>query len=201
MVVNGVITSLTYTPRFSFNGQDTFTYTLTDNGTDNGVPRPLSVTGTITVNVTAVNQPPQFTAGPNQVITEPITAAGTSPAVNWATNILAGPPEATDELTGPTAQTVQFLVTNNNNALFSVQPSISPTGQLTYTVDQYVNGSAVVTVVLVDSAGNVLPDRNSSTRFRSRLRSPKSTKLLLQALTPQRRLKTQRLQRQPGQRP
>ncbi len=57
---------------------------------------------------------------------------------------------------------MQFIVTNNNNALFSVQPAISPTGQLTYQVAQYVNGTAVVTVVLRDSGGNVLPDRNSS---------------------------------------
>lgn len=53
--VQGVIT---YTPAPSFSGIDTFTYTITDNGTTLGVPAPLSAVGTITINVIEVNDPP-----------------------------------------------------------------------------------------------------------------------------------------------
>ena len=51
------------------------------------------------------------------------------------------------------AQTVAFLVSNNNNSLFSVQPSISPDGTLTYTPASNAHGSATVTVRLQDNGG------------------------------------------------
>lgn len=54
-LVAGVIT---YTPAPSFSGTDTFTYTVTDNGTTLGVPAPLSSVGTITITVIEVNDPP-----------------------------------------------------------------------------------------------------------------------------------------------
>lgn len=54
-LVAGVIT---YTPAPSFSGTDTFTYSITDNGTTAGVPAPLSATGTVTIIVTEVNDPP-----------------------------------------------------------------------------------------------------------------------------------------------
>ncbi len=50
------ITTFNYTPAKDFVGQDTFTYTIADNDPSN----PLSVTGTITITVTAVNDAPIF---------------------------------------------------------------------------------------------------------------------------------------------
>jgi hypothetical protein len=44
-------------------------------------------------------------------------------------------------------------VTNNNNALFSAQPTISPGGTLTYTPAPNANGSATITVTLYDNGG------------------------------------------------
>ncbi len=54
-LVNGVIT---YTPAPNFHGVDTFTYTVTDNGTTGGAAAPLSAIATITVNVAEVNDAP-----------------------------------------------------------------------------------------------------------------------------------------------
>ena len=47
-----------------------------------------------------------------------------------------------------------YTVTNNNNGLFSVQPSINPTtGTLTYTPTPNTNGIATVTVIVQDNGG------------------------------------------------
>jgi hypothetical protein len=64
----------------------------------------------------------------------------------WATAISAGP-------ANEAGQTVAFAVTNNNNALFTVQPAISPAGTLTYTPAANVSGTAIVTVTLKDNGG------------------------------------------------
>src|SRR5205085_1734059 len=46
-----------------------------------------------------------------------------------------------------------FNVSNNNNALFSGQPSISATGVLSFTPAPNANGTATVTVTLSDNGG------------------------------------------------
>src|SRR5207237_930128 len=65
---------------------------------------------------------------------------------NWATNISAGPADES-------AQTLNFIVTTSNAALFSVAPAIAANGTLTYTPATDVNGSATVTVQLHDNGG------------------------------------------------
>ncbi len=56
---NGTIATVggvsTYKPNLNFFGTDTFTYTITDNGTN---PAPVTVEGTVTINVTSVNDAP-----------------------------------------------------------------------------------------------------------------------------------------------
>ena len=74
--------------------------------------------------------------------------AGAQSVANFATSISAGP---TDE----SAQTVSFTVTNNNNALFSVQPAINAAGTLTFTSATNANGRATVTVIAQDNGGTV----------------------------------------------
>lgn len=54
------------------------------------------------------------------------SGAGAMSIPSFATAISVGPPEET-------GQTVSFQVTNDNNALFSVQPAIAPNGTLTFT--------------------------------------------------------------------
>lgn len=54
--------TLTYTPTTDFYGTDTLTYTITDDGTTNGVAAPLTASGTISVTVTAVDDAPVATA-------------------------------------------------------------------------------------------------------------------------------------------
>ncbi len=49
------------------------------------------------------------------------------------------------------ARLLDFIVTNDNNGLFSAQPAISASGTLTYTPAADANGSATVTVSLHDN--------------------------------------------------
>src|SRR5439155_1587912 len=72
--------------------------------------------------------------------------AGAKTVANWATNISGGPADES-------GQTLNFIVTNNNAALFAVAPSIAANGTLTYTPATNANGSATVTVQLHDNGG------------------------------------------------
>src|SRR5262249_14710412 len=102
-----------------------------------------SAAQTLTSTVTAVNDAPSFTKGADQTVFED---AGAQTAANWATAISAGPADES-------AQVLDFIVSNNNSALFAVQPAISPTGTLTYTPAANTSGSATVTVQLHDNGG------------------------------------------------
>ncbi len=64
----------------------------------------------------------------------------------WATNISEGP--------GDTGQILNFIVTNDNNGLFSSQPAVdASSGDLTYTPAGNANGTATVSVSLHDNGG------------------------------------------------
>jgi VCBS repeat-containing protein len=138
----GRIVSFRYQPPLNLVGDDIIRYVVSDNG----VPQE-SATGTITIQLSAVNDAPQFVAGPD--ITVPEDVAPFSAA--WATNILAGPPSAIDEISGATAQTVAFEITTNNDALFAIKPFIDSAGVLSFTLARDANGRAVVDVTAVDS--------------------------------------------------
>src|SRR5207237_226463 len=105
-----------YLPAPNFNGSDSFTYKANDGMTD-------SLPATVTITIVPVNDPPSFTKGPNELVDED---AGPQTLPNWATNLSAGPPDEAE-------QTLNFIVTNNTDALFSAPPAIGPNGTLTYT--------------------------------------------------------------------
>jgi VCBS repeat-containing protein len=144
-----------YIPPLNFVGQDTIRYVITDNGTY--TPGQRSATGTMTININPINDPPVFTSGGNVTVLED-SAPYSQP---WASNIAAGPPSAIDEISGPNAQTVDFEVTTNNQAMFSVLPSISPSGQLTFTLAKDANGQVAVVVTAVDN-GPFTPAPNNN---------------------------------------
>ncbi|MDO9399322.1 MAG: Ig-like domain-containing protein, partial [bacterium] len=102
-----------------------------------------STSYTETVNITAVNDAPSFTKGADQTVNED---AGAQTASNWATDLNTGSANEND-------QTLSFTATNNNNALFSVQPTVDSSGNLIYTPAANANGIATVTVSVKDSGG------------------------------------------------
>ena len=131
--------TLTYTPAANANGSATITVTALDNGGGANTSAP----STATITITAVNDPPSFTAGANQTTLED---AGAQTVAGWATAITPGP---ADEA----SQTVTFNVTNDNPGLFTVQPAVAPNGALTYTAATNANGLATVTVTAIDGGG------------------------------------------------
>ena len=128
--------SYTYTPAADFNGSDSFTYRVNDASLDSNL-------ATVVVDVTAVNDAPSFAAGADQTVLED-TGAQSVPA--WASAISPGPADES-------GQNVDFLVTNDDNALFSAQPAVGADGTLTYTAAPDAYGSATVTVAAVDDGG------------------------------------------------
>src|SRR5207249_3960595 len=113
---NGTVTlrpdgSFTYLPNTNFNGADGFTYKANDGALDSGV-------ATVLLTVTAVNDAPSFTKGPDQTVNED---AGPQTSNNWATAISKGPPNES-------SQGLTFVILNNSNpGLFSAGPAIHGT--------------------------------------------------------------------------
>jgi hypothetical protein len=146
--VGGTVTvggpNVIFTPTPGYFGPASFSYTIADDGTNGGMPAPLPGEGSVSFVIQAVNDPPSFVKGPDQSVPY------NSPAQNipnWATAISTG---AANEV-----QTLTFLVSNDNNSLFTAegQPAISPTGTLTFTPAPGASGSATVTVTLKDDGG------------------------------------------------
>jgi hypothetical protein len=135
--------TLTYTPATNANGSATVTVVLQDNGGTANGGNDTSPAQTFTITVTPVNDPPSFTKGANQTVSEDAAPQVVS---NWATAISAGPPDES-------GQAVTFHTSNNSSNLFSAQPALSAAGTLTYTPATNAYGTATVTVVLQDSGG------------------------------------------------
>ena len=134
--------TLTYTSAANTVGTATITINLKDDGGTANGGFDTSASTSFTISVNSVNDAPSFTKGANQTINEdPVLQT----VDNWATNISPGP--------GETGQTVSFTATNDNNALFSTQPAIGPSGNLSYRPANNANGIATVTVTLKDNGG------------------------------------------------
>ena len=134
-----------YTPSGDYYDSDSFSYTIEDNhgATD---------TADVNVTVTAVNDAPSFAKGSDQGVNED---AGSQTVATWATAISAGP-------TNESGQTVIFLVSNDNNGLFSQQPDVSADGTLTFTPAPDAYGTAEVAVQALDNGGTANGGDNTS---------------------------------------
>jgi hypothetical protein len=112
------------------------TVTATDNGTDNGVPHPLSDTGTVTINR---NTAPTTGGIPNQEVLE-----DAAPIVLDLTNDFSDAEQS--------ASTLTYSVTGNTNA--SLFQSVGIQGSvLTLMLAPNANGASDVTVTATDAGG------------------------------------------------
>jgi hypothetical protein len=135
--------SISYAPTTYRSGTVIITVTVKDNaGTANGGEDTFARTFKVVVQF--VNHAPSFTKGSDQQVLED---AGPQTVTGWATNMNPGQPE-------DAGQTLNFLVSTDNDALFSTLPAVDAiTGDLTYTSAPNANGSATVTVRLHDDGG------------------------------------------------
>ncbi|MGD0090195.1 MAG: Ig-like domain-containing protein [Planctomycetota bacterium] len=137
-------------------GTVTLTVNLVDNGVgtvdSNGNPSPGVSAPPVNFNLTInfVNTPPSFTVGPNVSTAEghPVAAPLQYSAANWATIISAGQ-------VGVNVK--QFIVTNTNNttSLFSTQPAVDNSGNLTFIPAPHKVGTANFTVALQNDGGTL----------------------------------------------
>jgi subtilisin-like proprotein convertase family protein len=143
--------SLTYTPIANQSGTAVITVKVKDTGgtVNGGIDE---VTQTFTVVVNSSNDAPTFTKGANQIIP---FGAGAQTVPTWATNISAGPPNES-------SQVLNFVVNNDNNTLFAVQPDIDTSGTLTYTPAPGAFGTATVSVALHDDGGTANGGQDTS---------------------------------------
>ena len=105
---------------------------------------PVSETFSMNVDVTAINDTPSFTTLGNQSVGY---ESGAHTVANFSSAAAEG---GTDEA----GQTFSYNVSNNNNSLFSTNPSIDATGELSYTVAAGQTGTATVTVSVTDNGGS-----------------------------------------------
>jgi len=143
------------------------TVDLTGPGATGGFNSFSTASGTATMNVKLINQPPLFTLAANDSVLEnnTVTASGGSPGGSNA-----GPISLTDFATGispgqpiesqpPFSQTVTFTVTTDRPDLFSVQPTLDPaapgaaTSTLHFALNPDVFGVAKISVVAHDNGG------------------------------------------------
>jgi uncharacterized repeat protein (TIGR01451 family) len=112
-----------------------------------------SAEASFTVTVNPVNDPPSFSIGGPMSVTlnedaDPWFFAG------WATDMSAGPNESSLVLT--------FMLESDNRELFRLQPAVSGTGGLGFTLARNANGSALITVTLRDDGGTENGGRDTS---------------------------------------
>ncbi|MDB5338829.1 MAG: cya 3, partial [Planctomycetaceae bacterium] len=138
-----------YVPNDDYNGPDSFTFQVNDGTLDSNI-------GTVSISVESVNDAPNFSlAGSGVAVAR---GAGPQTVVGFLTNPSAGPANESN-------QTLSLSISNDNNSLFAVQPSINlATGNLTYTAVSNATGPATVTVQLTDSGGTSSLDVNSLVR-------------------------------------
>jgi hypothetical protein len=98
---------------------------------------------TVSLMITPVNDAPSFTKGADQSVPQDTPA---QTVTGWATAISAGPPDEG-------SQALDFIVSNDNNPLFAVQPAVASNGTLTYTPAAGATGMATVSVSLHDNGG------------------------------------------------
>ena len=98
---------------------------------------------TITVTVNPVNDVPSFTKGSDQSV---CAGSGLQTVTSWATALRSGPPNES-------LQILSFTASNDNNSIFSVQPSVNYLGELTFTPHATKSGMATVSIQIQDDGG------------------------------------------------
>ena len=138
---------LGFTPASNANGTATITIELRDDGGTANGGTDTSAPVVFDIVVTAVNDAPSFTKGSDVTVGED---SGAYTEAGWATALSVGP---ANEAAAPPQTPLTFSVVPANSGLFSAGPTISDTGELTFTPASNANGSTLVTVTLQDSAG------------------------------------------------
>ncbi len=148
-VDGGTTATLRFKPIADQSGVSTITVTITDAGIDQtfGTSDDEVSIRSLTVTVLAVNDPPTFTLSSDLNVNE---NAGPQSFAGFVTGITTGGGD--DEMSQMISE---FVVSNDNNAIFSAEPDIDNLGMLTFTPAAVADGSATVTVQARDDGGTL----------------------------------------------
>lgn len=136
--------TLTYTSKKDANGTAVIkVYLKDDGGIDNDGANDSSTVKAFTISVKPVNDIPSFTKGQDVGVLEDALPQ----EIGWAFNMNAGPPDE------KASQSLSFIVTTDNEDLFSSQPFVSSQGRLMFSVRSCKNGTARVCVRIKDDGG------------------------------------------------
>lgn len=129
--------AFTYTPAANYAGADNFTFKVSDGALE-------SDAASVSVVVSAVNDPPSFVGGGT------VTATSTGQSTQVAGYLGAISSGGGSDEAG---QTVTFAVNTDHPEYFTVQPVIGTDGTLTFTAVSHVSGTAALTIIGQDSGG------------------------------------------------
>lgn len=149
--------ALVYEVDDTANGTATVEVVLSDDGSFTDPNENSSAPYTFTITVNPVNDQPTFNVGNNIKIDE---HTGAVLIENWATNILAGPPDE------QASQTVSFVLVENSISEYlewDIPPSVDNNGTLSFTATPHYNGVSVYEIFLVDDGDDTPPNNNRST--------------------------------------
>ena len=134
-LVGGVVT---YTPDADYNGSDSFTYTITDDGTTDGVADPLTATATVNVTITEVNDQPS-------AVDQSKTTAEDAALSFASSDLLAG------DAPGPANESSQTLIVTAVGAASHGTVKLKPDGTIVYTPAANYNGADSFTYTILDN--------------------------------------------------
>jgi PKD repeat protein len=142
--------TLTFTPAPDMNGSTSIHVSAQDNGgtSHNGIN--VSQTQIFTITIMPVNDAPSFVKGKDQLILED---APKQIIPGWANQISSGTNENQQQV---------FLVTTDNDNLFTEKPEILSNGTLTYKLSPDANGKSIISVCLMDNAGTANDGQDKS---------------------------------------
>ena len=144
--------TLTYAPAADAFGVAGVTVTASDDGGTTGGGVDTSSAASFPITVQPVNDAPSFSLEGNLVV---LSALGVQKLSGFASKITCGPPNES-------SQRASFVVTTDKPRLFTVPPSLSSDGTLTYTPRLLGLGIATVTVYAVDDGGTANGGKDAS---------------------------------------
>jgi hypothetical protein len=154
--INAALNGLRYVPNRDYFGQATLQITANDQGEFSGPAAISTLVSPIAIAVTPVNDLPTFDLAATNVTR--IEDAGAVTISNFMTNRSAGPAnESTQVLSTQvnfTSESSRWTLTNFFTATGLPQINVA-TGALTFRTAPDVNGTATITVSLLDDAGGV----------------------------------------------